>query len=62
MKKEHKRIIRAVKGARGVERERHFQGGGSLVSWRGGPRLVVQDKKKKQNKRACRGKVREHAL
>ncbi len=47
--------LKAVKAARGIERAAHFQNGGDLVSWRGGPRTVTVDRKKQQNKRACRG-------
>ena len=48
--------LRSVKAARGIDRKEHFERGGDLVSWRGGPRTVTVDRKKQQNKRACRGK------
>jgi len=43
---------------RGKDREDHFENGGSLVEWRGGTRTVTTDKKKQQNKRACRTKIK----
>ena len=58
-KKERKIQIRMLKAVRGVEREQHFENGGDLVSWRGGTRTVTVDRKKQNNKRRCRGKVRE---
>ena len=48
--------LKAVKATRGIERATHFENGGDLVSWRGGPHTVRVDRKKQQNKRACRGK------
>ena len=48
--------IDSIKAVRGIEREEHFARGGDLVAWRGGSRTVTVDRKKKQNKRACRGK------
>ncbi len=56
MAKKNKEQIRRLKAIRGVERQRHFEEGGSLVSWRGGTRTVTVDRKKARNKRACRGK------
>ncbi len=50
------RQLQALRAARGIERKAHFSGGGDLVSWRGGPRTVTVNRKKQQNKRACRGK------
>jgi dynactin complex subunit len=41
---------------RGIERQRHFESGGTLVKWRGGTRTITTNRKKQQNKRACRGK------
>ena len=46
----------SIRAVRGIERKEHFSRGGDLVSWRGGPRTVTVDRKKQQNKRACRGK------
>ena len=44
---------------RGVERKLHFEEGGSLHEWRGGLHTITANKKKKRNKRACRGKVKQ---
>jgi len=55
-KKERKAQLKTLKAVRGVEREAHFANGGDLVAWRGGTRTVTADRKKKKNKRACRGK------
>ncbi len=57
-KKARKQRLKMLAGARGAERKAFFENGGSMVQWMGGPHLVVQDKKKAKNKRACRGKVR----
>ena len=35
-----------IKGARGKEREAHFENGGTLIEWRGGPRTVTRNRKK----------------
>ena len=55
--KNKKQILKTLKGARGIERSEFFRNGGTLTDWMGGPHLVVGNKKKKNNKRACRGKV-----
>ncbi len=55
-KKQKAAQLKSLKAIRGLERKRHFEEGGDLVSWRGGTRTVTVDRKKKQNKRACRGK------
>ncbi len=55
-KKEAKAQLRALAAVRGLERKEHFANGGDLVTWRGGTRTVRVDRKKQQNKRACRGK------
>lgn len=52
-------IMKSVKAARGLDRARHFESGGTLVEWMGGPRLVVKDKKKLKNKKRCRQKIRQ---
>ena len=57
-KQERKQMLNMMAGARGIERKEFFANGGTLTDWMGGPRLVVADKKKKKNKRACRGRVR----
>ena len=57
-KKAQKQQLKMLAAARGIDRKEFFKNGGSMVQWMGGPHLVVQDKKKAKNKRACRGKVR----
>ena len=57
MKQRHKRQLAMLKSVRGVERKQHFEQGGSLVDWRGGTHTVTVDRKKRKNKRACRGRV-----
>ncbi len=54
--KKTKSQLKAIKAVRGIERQRYFENGGDLVSWRGGTRTVTIDRKKKKNKHACRGK------
>ena len=43
---------------RGAERKLHFEEGGTVHEWRGGLHTVTANKKKKRNKRACRGKIK----
>ena len=40
-----KQTIKTIKAARGIERRKHFENGGSLVSWRGGTRTITRNKK-----------------
>ena len=56
-KKQKQEQLRVLKAVAGLERKRHFENGGDLVSWRGGTRTVTVDRKKKQNKKKCRGRV-----
>jgi hypothetical protein len=49
--------LKKIKAIRGLDRKRHFENGGSLVSWRGGTRTVTADQKKKKNKSKCRERV-----
>jgi hypothetical protein len=49
--------LKSLKAVRGLDREKHFESGGDLVSWRGGTRTVTIDRKKRQNKRKCRKRV-----
>ncbi|HIE84308.1 MAG TPA: hypothetical protein EYQ00_10910 [Dehalococcoidia bacterium] len=56
-KKQLQAQLSALTAARGIERKRHFENGGSLVSWRGGTRTVTADQKKKKNKSKCRERV-----
>jgi hypothetical protein len=51
-------IMKSIKAARGLDRADHFANGGTMIDWMGGPHLIVKNKKKTQNKKACRGQVR----
>lgn len=53
-----KQILRDIKAIRGIDRKAHFEGGGTMIEWMGGPRLIEKDKKKFKNKNACRGQKR----
>jgi len=55
--KQRKEQLRVLKAVAGLERKRHFEKGGTLVSWRGGTRTVTADRKKKRNKNKCRQRV-----
>ena len=54
--KRNQKVIAHVKAQRGLDRKHFFEEGGELARWRG-VHTVQQDKKKKANKHACRGKV-----
>ena len=54
-KKARQQQLKMLAGARGKIREEYFANGGDMAGWRG-VSSVVPDKKKKRNKRACRGK------
>lgn len=54
-KKVREQQLKMLAGARGKIREEYFANGGEMSGWRGVSN-VVPDKKKKRNKRACRGK------
>ena len=56
-KKERKEQLKVLKAVAGLDRKRHFENGGDLVSWRGGTRTVTVDRKKQRNKRKCRSRV-----
>jgi hypothetical protein len=49
--------LKKIKAIRGLDRKRHFEEGGSLVSWRGGTRTITTDRKKRDNKKKCRERV-----
>jgi hypothetical protein len=51
------RVLRDAAALAGLERQAHFEGGGSLVAWKGGPRNVTKNRKRVSSQRACRGKV-----
>ena len=40
------RALDQAKALRGLDREHHFKNGGTLVEWRGGPRLIQKNKKR----------------
>jgi len=40
-----KQTIKTIKAARGIERRKHFENGGSLVAWGGGTRTITRNKK-----------------
>lgn len=54
-KNARKQQLKMLAGARGKIREEYFANGGDMAGWRG-VSSVIPDKKKKRNKRACRGK------
>jgi len=54
-KRKRNKQLEALMKARGIERQKHFANGGSLVDWRGGTNTVTVDRKKQKNKRAGRG-------
>jgi len=56
-KKQMKEQLRTLRAVAGLDRKRHFENGGDLVSWRGGTRTVTSDRKKKHNKNKCRQRV-----
>jgi len=41
-----KNLMKQIKAHRGIERDHHFQNGGTQIEWMGGPRLVQRNKKK----------------
>ena len=50
-------VLDSSKAIRGLEREQHFASGGTLEAWRGRSGFTI-DRKKKNNKNKCRGRVR----
>jgi hypothetical protein len=51
-----KRKLEQHRGTMGLIRKEYFENGGDLAGWRG--RSSVQtDRRKKKNKKACRGRV-----
>tara|TARA_Y100000593_G_scaffold18875_1_gene37607 strand:+ start:4004 stop:4189 length:186 start_codon:yes stop_codon:yes gene_type:complete len=53
--KNQKSIVSHVKAQRGLDRKEFFENGGDFRRWIPA-RIVVPDKKKRANKKACRGK------
>ena len=56
-KKKQNQIVSHVKAQRGLDRKEFFDNHGDFRQWIP-PRIVVPDKRKKANKKACRGKWR----
>jgi len=50
-----KEIIANIKAQRGLDRQHFLETNGDMKQWNP-PVTVVPDKKKKRNKKACRGK------
>ena len=46
-----------VKAQRGLDRKKHFDEGGTLVTWMGGPHTKTKNKRAWENKRKARGRV-----
>ena len=55
MSKKDKQKLKALRTQAGLDRKAFFENGGELSQWRG-VHQVIPDKKKKANKKACRGK------
>lgn len=49
--------IAHVKAQRGLDRKRYFEEGGDFRQWIP-PRIIIEDKRKRASKQACRGKWR----
>ena len=56
-KNRSKQTVSHVKAQRGLDRQRFLQENGDMKQWRP-PRIVVPDKRKANNKKACRGNWR----
>ena len=55
-KNKAQKTLALIKGARGEERKAHFEGGGTLIEWRGGPRTVTRNRKKYTRKSKHKGR------
>ena len=55
--KKSNQVVSHVKAQRGLDRKEFFENGGDFRQWIP-PRIVVPDKRKRANKKACRGKWR----
>tara|TARA_Y100000385_G_scaffold6161_1_gene6828 strand:- start:1302 stop:1487 length:186 start_codon:yes stop_codon:yes gene_type:complete len=49
-------VLDSSKAIRGLERREHFAAGGTLEAWRGRSGFTI-DRKKKNSKSKCRGRV-----
>ena len=57
-RKSHQNAIASSKAIRGLERAEYFAKPGSKAAdWLGGRKQVQADRKKRNSKRACRGRV-----
>ena len=56
-KNRSKQTVAHIKAQRGLDRQHFLETNGDMKQWRP-PRIVIQDKKKVRNKRACRGNWR----
>jgi len=55
--KNSERVLASVRAQGGLDRKAHFENGGTLVEWRGGPHTVTKNMRAWENKRRARGKV-----
>jgi hypothetical protein len=53
--RKNKQVISHVKKQRGLDRLEFLETNGDMKQWIP-PRIIIQDKRKTKNKRACRGK------
>jgi hypothetical protein len=53
---QHKKAMKRIKAQRGLDRQDFYENGGEACRYRG-LRLVQENKIKKKNKQACRGRV-----
>mgnify|MGYP001298230990 CR=1 FL=1 len=49
-----KQQLKALARIRGEERKAHFANGGTLHEWRGGVHTITKNRKREENRRACR--------
>ena len=56
-KNRNNQTVAHIKAQRGLDRQHFLEENGDMKQWRP-PRIVIPDKKKRSNKRACRGKWR----
>lgn len=53
--RKNKQVISHVKKQRGLDRQEFLETNGDMKQWIP-PRIIIQDKRKTKNKKACRGK------
>lgn len=52
------KALKDLKAQRRIEREEHFANGGTLIAWRGGPRLVQRNRARQiPRKTKTRGRI-----